>query len=320
MIAEQIEKLLLALHVERVRISGNNVIGCCPVHGERRPSFGVSVTKEGHPCGCFSCGFGGRLPTLVSRVLECDRKEALQFIAKFGEYDEDGDPNMSSRLVSYAARFTEKSETEHVTETMYEGYAALNLRSRRYLLRRGVSWAVQREANIRRHDSRLVFPWYDGYRLVGVTTRSYVEANDPLRGMSMFGFKKHSYLYTAGKVVEKRPRAVIVEGEISCLRLKSLGIDFPVCISGTRITDEQCDRLCSLTDRAVLLLDADAMCDAEEGATPEIVRLSRRLSRKLVLLRPAVLDDKYSDPADAPAAAIARMLRDDNLSVIFACD
>ena len=74
---------------------GVNMIGLCPFHDEKTPSFTVSPAKN--ICKCFGCGKGG---SPVSFLMEHDNltyPEALRVLAqKYGiEIEEDGNPDKS---------------------------------------------------------------------------------------------------------------------------------------------------------------------------------------------------------------------------------
>lgn len=48
----------------------DNKLVCCPVHGESRPSMGISSSKQ--VCHCFSCGFAGDFSKLLMYSLPDD--------------------------------------------------------------------------------------------------------------------------------------------------------------------------------------------------------------------------------------------------------
>jgi len=60
--------------------AGSNLVGCCPFHSEKTPSFTVfSQTKSFY---CFGCGAGGDVISFVMRTENLDYVEAIRFLAK----------------------------------------------------------------------------------------------------------------------------------------------------------------------------------------------------------------------------------------------
>ncbi len=59
---------------------GVNLMACCPFHGEKTPSFSVSVTKGIYKC--FGCGRAGNAVNFVMEHESMTYVEALRFLAK----------------------------------------------------------------------------------------------------------------------------------------------------------------------------------------------------------------------------------------------
>ena len=60
--------------------AGSNLVGLCPFHSEKSPSFTV-FSNEGN-FYCFGCGAGGDVITFVRRAENLDYRSALEFLAK----------------------------------------------------------------------------------------------------------------------------------------------------------------------------------------------------------------------------------------------
>ena len=60
--------------------AGSNLVGLCPFHSEKSPSFTVFL-NEGN-FYCFGCGAGGDVITFVRRAENLDYRSALEFLAK----------------------------------------------------------------------------------------------------------------------------------------------------------------------------------------------------------------------------------------------
>lgn len=118
--------------------AGSNLIGLCPFHSEKTPSF--TVFKNTQTCYCFGCGSGGDVVTFIMKMENLDYVSALEFLAKRAgitiprnEYEQKNQIN-SQRIFDMnkaAARFF------HNSLTSPEGKEALS-----YLLKRKFSPAL----------------------------------------------------------------------------------------------------------------------------------------------------------------------------------
>jgi DNA primase len=84
---EDIDKIFDAARVEEVvadyvslKKRGANLIGCCPFHDEKTPSFYVSPAKGIYKC--FGCGKGGNSINFVMDIEKLSYPEALRQLAK----------------------------------------------------------------------------------------------------------------------------------------------------------------------------------------------------------------------------------------------
>lgn len=82
-----VQKILDASHIEEVvgdfvslRRRGVNLIGLCPFHNEKTPSFTVSPAKN--ICHCFGCGKGGGPVNFIMEHESLSYVDALRYLAK----------------------------------------------------------------------------------------------------------------------------------------------------------------------------------------------------------------------------------------------
>jgi DNA primase len=82
-----VDAILDAAHVEEVvgefitlKKRGANLLGLCPFHGEKTPSFTVSPTKGIYKC--FGCGKAGNSVNFIMDHLKLSYPEALKWLAK----------------------------------------------------------------------------------------------------------------------------------------------------------------------------------------------------------------------------------------------
>ena len=84
---ETIERILDSAKIEEVvgdfvtlKRRGVNLIGLCPFHNEKTPSFTVSPAKN--LCKCFGCGKGGNPVHFIMEHEQLSYYEALRWLAK----------------------------------------------------------------------------------------------------------------------------------------------------------------------------------------------------------------------------------------------
>ena len=63
-----------------LRHSGKNLLGLCPFHNEKTPSF--NIFPENGSFYCFGCGAGGDVITFIRRIENLDYMEAVRFLAQ----------------------------------------------------------------------------------------------------------------------------------------------------------------------------------------------------------------------------------------------
>jgi len=69
---------IISAHVA-LRRAGNNLVGLCPFHSERSPSFSVNLQERFFYC--FGCGSGGDVITFVMKIENLDYPAALEMLA-----------------------------------------------------------------------------------------------------------------------------------------------------------------------------------------------------------------------------------------------
>lgn len=84
---DTVDKIIDAAHVEEVlgefitlKKRGANLLGLCPFHGEKTPSFTVSPVKGIYKC--FGCGKAGNSVNFIMDHLQLSYPEALRWLAK----------------------------------------------------------------------------------------------------------------------------------------------------------------------------------------------------------------------------------------------
>ena len=126
---------VIAGHVTLKR-AGSNLVGCCPFHSEKTPSFTVFAQTKSYYC--FGCGAGGDVITFVMRTENLDYVEALRYLATRAgiEIPEEGrdEPN--------AVRRERILEMNREAARFFHECLKKSPEAQAYLSRRGLSTAL----------------------------------------------------------------------------------------------------------------------------------------------------------------------------------
>jgi len=87
------------------KISGKNLMVCCPVHQEKRPSMGINVKDKKGLCNCLGCGWKGNFFSLIAFLDNISFEEAVKTFTKENIEIED-----IKELESFFLESLEKSE------------------------------------------------------------------------------------------------------------------------------------------------------------------------------------------------------------------
>ena len=60
--------------------AGTRLVGCCPFHSEKTPSFTVFLDTSSYYC--FGCGAGGDVITFIMNIENLDYVEAVRLLAQ----------------------------------------------------------------------------------------------------------------------------------------------------------------------------------------------------------------------------------------------
>lgn len=114
---------------------GKNMVGLCPFHNEKTPSF--NIYPENGSFYCFGCGTGGDVITFIRRIENLDYMEAVRFLAQRAGLNvpedqvDDGMARLRSRILEINR---ETARFYHRILMVEEGKAGLS-----YLTGRGLS-------------------------------------------------------------------------------------------------------------------------------------------------------------------------------------
>ncbi|MBQ6846959.1 MAG: DNA primase, partial [Oscillospiraceae bacterium] len=290
---------------------GRNLVGLCPFHSEKTPSF--NLYPENGSFYCFGCGAGGDVITFVMKIENLDYIEAVKFLAQRAGMEmpentyDDGMGKLRMRIFEAnreAARFFNKKLYEA------EGKEGLEYLYRRGLpdniIRRfGLGYSPKSRFALCDHLRRLkftdteivaanlAFRSNDGKRLVDRFADRVMFPIIDLRGNVIgFGgriltdqkpkylntsdtpaFKKSANLFSLNNAKNTGERTLILcEGYMDVIALNRAGFKNAVATLGTALTQEQAMLMKRYADEVIICYDAD---EAGQKATARAITLLR---------------------------------------------
>ncbi len=298
----------------QLRKRGNDLVGLCPFHGEKTPSFHVHPDRGFFKC--FGCGEGGDIFTFVQKMENLSFGDTLRMLAtKAGVQLEPENP--------HAARARSERERIYEANALAAAFFARALASdagktaRAYCEKRGFSveiverfglgyapdtWDALRD-ELARNDVDLALAtkagllkpgqrgYYDFYRDRLMVPTLSTTGDVMAFGGRALGDAEPKYLnttttpvYTKGRhlfalnvarrAAQKDRTLVVVEGYLDCIALHQAGFDFAVASLGTSFTEEQATELRKYADHVFLCFDGDA---AGFSATTKAVEIASKV-------------------------------------------
>ena len=294
----------------QLKRSGRSMMGLCPFHNERSPSF--SVSRENGFFYCFGCGAGGDAITFIRRIENLDYVEAIKLLAQRAgltvpeQGRDDGTGRLKTRLYEAnreAARFYHKQLyspsgkqalsylrgrglTEKTIIHFGLGYSPSDrFELVNHLRSKGFSNAEIIQANLAnesrkgnpfdRFSDRVMFPIID------------LRGNVIAFGGRIMSDIKPKYLNTSDTLVFNKSRnlfamqfaknkadgrLILVEGYMDVIALHQAGFENAVATLGTALTQEQAMLIKRYCDEVIICYDAD---EAGQKATARAISILR---------------------------------------------
>lgn len=298
------------MHLKR---RGRNLVGLCPFHGEKTPSF--NIYTENGSFYCFGCGVGGDIITFVMKIENLDYMEAVKFLAQragMAMPEDDYDDSMSKLRTRIYEANREAARFFYAKLTSKEGADGLKYLKRRGLadttIRHfGLGFAPDERFALGNHlrskgfteaeliAANLVFKSRSGN---GVLDRFYNRVMFPIidvRGnVIAFGGRimtdqKPKYLNTSDTMVFNKSRnlfslnnaknsksdsLILCEGYMDVISLNQAGFRNAVATLGTALTADQATLMKRYCKEVILCYDAD---EAGQKATSRAIDILRRV-------------------------------------------
>ena len=299
---------------------GRNMVGLCPFHGEKPPSF--NIYTESGSFYCFGCGAGGDVITFIMKIENLDYVEAVKFLAQRAgmEMPENTyDDSLSKlRMRIYEAN-REAARFFHATLLSQRGQSGLNyLRGRalsdRTIRHFGLGFADDDWNSLCNHLKNKGFSEYEIYSANlafkrkngnGIYDRFVNRVMFPiidLRGnVIAFGgrimtdekpkylntsdtpvFKKSENLFSLNNAKSSGTRTLILcEGYMDVIALNQAGFTNAVATLGTALTNEQAVLMKRYADEVIICYDADG---AGQKATARAIDILRNAGLPIKIL------------------------------------
>ncbi len=321
---------------------GRNMVGLCPFHGEKTPSF--NVYTENGSFYCFGCGAGGDVITFIMKIENLDYVDAVKFLAQraglevpSNSYD-DSLSQLRKRIFEAnreAARFYYQTLMSPVGKVGLDYFhrRALSDRTIRHF---GLGFADDNYTSLCRHlkskgfkeseivAANLAFKSKSGNGIYDRFSNRVMFPIIDLRGnVIAFGgrimtdqkpkylntsdtpvFKKSANLFSLNNAKNSGGRTLVLcEGYMDVIAVNQAGVTNAVATLGTALTSEQALLMKRYADEVIICYDSD---DAGQKATARAIPILRNAGLLIrVLNLPSGKDpDEFirSKGADGPAA------------------
>lgn len=299
---------------------GRNMVGLCPFHNEKTPSF--NVYTENGSFYCFGCGVGGDVITFIMKMENLDYIDAVKFLAQragMNMPENDFDDSMSNlrkriyeanraaarfyydSLYSPAGRkgleyFRGRALSENTIRRFGLGYADDNRFSLcNHLNKLGFKNSEIVAANLAfqskngrgiydRFNDRVMFPIIDLRGNVIAFGGRIMTDQKPkyLNTSDTPVFKKSANLFSLNNAKNTGERTLILcEGYMDVIAVNQAGFRNAVATLGTALTEEQALLMKRYADEVIICYDSD---EAGQKATARAIQLLRNagLSIKVI--------------------------------------
>lgn len=289
--------------------SGKNLLGLCPFHNEKSPSFHVNA--ENGYFHCFGCGAGGDVITFIRKIENLDYIEAVKLLAARAgmQMPDDGVDDSMSKLRARVLEINrETARFYHSCLLSPEGKPGLD-----YFIRRGMSMQLMKHFGLG-YSPGSRFALVNRLKQMGYTNDELVQANvaflskngNPvdrfhsrvmfpiidLRGnVVAFGgriltdekpkyintsdtpvYHKSSGLFAMNFAKNSGEQIILAEGYMDVISLHGAGFTGAIASLGTSLTTEQARIIARYAKEIIICYDSD---EAGQKATQRAIPILR---------------------------------------------
>ena len=285
----------IAASYVNLRHSGRNLVGLCPFHNEKSPSF--NIYPENGSFYCFGCGAGGDVITFVRRIENLDYMEAVRFLAQRAGIQvpegnaDNGLGRLKSRIYEInrdAARFyNEVLNSEQGAEGMKyltgrgltpntirrfglgyappSRYALVNMLEKKgytqeEMILANVAFRGRNGQAVDRFGSRVMYPIIDlRGNVIAFGGRVLTDEKPKYLNTSETPvFNKGSFLFALNFAKNSGgDRLILCEGYMDVISLHQAGFTNAVATLGTALTPSQAHLMANYAKEVVISYDAD---------------------------------------------------------------
>lgn len=321
---------------------GRNMVGLCPFHGEKTPSF--NIYSESESFYCFGCGVGGDVISFIMKIENLDYVEAVKFLCQRAgmEMPENSyDDSMSKLRTRIFEANREAARFFYSALNSKQGAVGLDYFHKRALSDRTIKkfglgyadgeWSslcdhlkskgfkdneiiaanlgVQKKNGngvIDRFKNRVMFPIIDLRGNVIAFGGRIMTDEKPkyLNTSDTPVFKKSSNLFSLNNAKNSGVRTLILcEGYMDVIAVNQAGFTNAVATLGTALTSEQAVLMKRYADEVIICYDSDEAGQKATARAIPILRNSGLLIRVLNIPKGKDPDEFIrSKGADGPAA------------------
>lgn len=322
------------------RAGGNNLVGLCPFHNEKTPSFNVSTTKQLYYC--FGCHAGGTVITFMMQYYHYTFQEALQVLADragvtLPEIQETPEMKKKADRKSQLLAIQKKAATyfyrqlktsagahglaylkgrELTDDTIRRfglGYAPSSKELYYALKKDGYSDEILKASGLFVFDdkrgvlnkfwNRVMFPIMDERgRVIGFGGRVMGDGKPKyLNSPDTDLFNKRLHLYALQYARStKKNYMILCEGYMDVITMHQAGFTNAVASLGTALTEEQAQLLRRFTKEVLLLYDSDGAGTLAALRAAPILR-NAGIASRVVRLEPHKDPDEFIKAEGAEA-------------------
>lgn len=279
---DQIEDLLELCGTTPTMWRDQDMLVCCPVHGESNPSMGVSVDKQ--ICHCFSCGFAGDFAWLLLKSKPDDFKSykgAREFLKERYalEYRDLDDKVKNIKryedMIYYNSYIAERKQVEIPL------YKLAPLKSGKetykYFYDRGFNKEDVKKFMIGRdlESKTVTIPVFnEDETLAGIIGRYISKHRKKNERYKIYDFERGKTLYPLNHY-EAEETMILVEGQFDAIMMHKRGYTNTLAKMGVELTPEQANIVCNKCSRVIDIGDNDTR--GQEGISHDKKLLAGRV-------------------------------------------
>lgn len=327
---------------------GPNWWGCCPFHHEKTPSF--SVSEEKGIFKCFGCGEGGDVITFLMKKNNLEYMDALRELASIAGVPmpafKPRDPEEEKREESYfellsgAAKIYADALPGSPAEEYLKKRAFSPDMIKKYMLgfapkgnviaqrfgEKGIAAGLTRHGKDGGGDydffrGRLMFPILNAHGNVIAFSGRSLDGSEPkyinIAETEFFAKRRTLFgIHFALGAMRQSGRAIIVEGQIDCIRMQTNGFMETVAPLGTALTLEHIQILQKYAKELVFCFDGDV---AGQKAAARAASIIMPLMKAEMTVKFAFMPDGQDpDSVIVGGGDMAKILNDAKLISDFA--